>query len=91
MKFKLSKDFELDYKDFEDVGMRIFIAGMSGSGKSHAAKVIVEEAIENGFPVIIVDPEGEYASLKELYKTIVVGGKYADVPINEDMIFQSSF
>ncbi|MFB6113922.1 MAG: helicase HerA domain-containing protein [Halodesulfurarchaeum sp.] len=49
------------------------IFGKSGSGKSNSASVIVEELLEKGFPVLIVDIEGEYAPLRERYDVVHVG------------------
>jgi hypothetical protein len=49
------------------------IFGKSGSGKSNTASVVVEELLEKGFPVLIVDIEGEYATLSERYEVVTVG------------------
>lgn len=40
--------------------------GSSGSGKTVACKVIVEECLMQGIPVIAVDPQGDIASLAHL-------------------------
>ncbi len=37
--------------------------GSSGSGKTVFCKVVVEEAVRNGVPVIAIDPQGDIASL----------------------------
>jgi DNA helicase HerA-like ATPase len=37
---------------------------MTGSGKSYTAAVIMEEMLERDIPLLIIDPHGEYASLK---------------------------
>lgn len=43
---------------------RHFVAlGASGSGKTVLCKCVMEEAVRNGIPVIIVDPQGDIASL----------------------------
>jgi len=42
----------------------IAILAKSGSGKSFCTGVIIEELIEKNIPVIIIDPHGEYSSLK---------------------------
>jgi predicted nucleic acid-binding Zn-ribbon protein len=52
---------------------RGFITGKSGSGKSNSASVIVEELLDRGFPVLIVDTDGEYWGLKEEYEILHVG------------------
>lgn len=43
---------------------RIFIVGKPGSGKSYTVGVVVEEFLKKGIPVVIIDPHGEYSSLK---------------------------
>ena len=40
------------------------ILAKTGSGKSYTAGVIVEELIERDIPLLIIDPHGEYSSLK---------------------------
>ncbi|MFB6121687.1 MAG: helicase HerA domain-containing protein, partial [Halobacteriaceae archaeon] len=52
---------------------RAFVTGKSGSGKSNTASVVVEELLEAGFPVLIVDTDGEYYGLKETYELLHVG------------------
>ncbi|AEA47507.1 helicase HerA domain-containing protein [Archaeoglobus veneficus] len=41
------------------------ILAKTGSGKSYTAGVIIEELLERGVPLFIIDPHGEYATLKE--------------------------
>lgn len=38
---------------------RGFVTGKSGSGKSNTASVVCEELLEAGFPMLIVDCEGD--------------------------------
>ncbi|BDC19505.1 DUF87 domain-containing protein [Acidianus sp. HS-5] len=38
----------------------IAILGIRGSGKSNTAKVLGKELIREGFPLIVIDPDGEY-------------------------------
>ncbi len=42
----------------------VSILAKSGSGKSFCSGVIIEELIEKNIPVLIIDPHGEYNSLK---------------------------
>ncbi len=42
----------------------IAVLAKSGSGKSYAVAVLIEEILDKGLPVIIIDPHGEYYSLK---------------------------
>ncbi|AIY91197.1 helicase HerA domain-containing protein [Geoglobus acetivorans] len=46
------------------VQKHVCILAKTGSGKSYTAGVIIEELIEKGVPLLIIDPHGEYASLK---------------------------
>ncbi|MDF1557199.1 MAG: DUF87 domain-containing protein [ANME-2 cluster archaeon] len=41
------------------------ILAKTGSGKSYTAGVILEEILEQDVPLLIIDPHGEYSSLKE--------------------------
>jgi len=41
------------------------ILAKTGSGKSYTSGVIVEELLERDVPLFIVDPHGEYASMKD--------------------------
>lgn len=52
---------------------RGFVTGKSGSGKSNTASVIVEELLSQGFPVLIVDTDGEYYGLKEEFEILHAG------------------
>ena len=52
---------------------RGFVTGKSGSGKSNTASVIVENLLDNNFPVLIVDSDGEYYGLKEEYEVLHAG------------------
>jgi len=52
---------------------RSFITGKSGSGKSNTASVVIENLLDNGFPVMIVDTDGEYYGLKEEYEKLHAG------------------
>jgi len=42
----------------------ISILAKSGSGKSYSSSVIIEEILEKDIPLLIIDPHGEYSSLK---------------------------
>lgn len=52
------------------------IIGKSDSGKSNTATVIAEELLDLGIPIAVIDPEGEYVSLKEEYPVV----HFADDP-----------
>lgn len=61
------------------VGQRIAVLGVSGSGKSNTTAVLLEEALERGIPLTIVDMEGEYLSLTARYPLVIAGRKPADI------------
>lgn len=42
----------------------VAILAKSGSGKSYTVGVLLEEIIEKGVPLIVIDPHGEYPSMK---------------------------
>jgi hypothetical protein len=62
---------------------RTAVLGMSGSGKSHLIGVLCEEMCKLDLPIIIVDPEGEYSTLKEKYEIVwACNEKDADIMLN---------
>ena len=64
---------------------RGFITGKSGSGKSNTASVMLENLLDNNFPVLIVDSDGEYYGLKEAYEILHVGAdEECDIQVTAD-------
>lgn len=57
---------------------KLLIQASSGGGKSRTLRRIAEQAFGT-VPVIIIDPEGEFASLREKFGFLLVG-KDGDVP-----------
>jgi hypothetical protein len=55
--------------------------GSSGSGKTVACKVMIEELARNGIPVIAFDPQGDIASLALTEEAEVVAEKGTDAQI----------
>jgi uncharacterized protein len=80
----IADDFQINLDDWTESGDRDAILASSGMGKSYLAGVIMEELIESGTPVFIIDPEGENYTLAERYPMLIVGGEYATVNINLD-------
>ena len=72
---------------------RIAIVGTSGSGKTYAAKGLVERLLDEGARVCVVDPLGVWWGLRDLadggspgpHPVVVFGGRHADVPLAPDM------
>ncbi|HEX9186926.1 MAG TPA: helicase HerA-like domain-containing protein, partial [Vicinamibacteria bacterium] len=61
------KRLDLDPADLLTHGL---IVGMTGSGKTGLAIVLVEELLRNGVPVLAVDPKGDLANLLLLFETL---------------------
>ncbi len=62
---------------------RTAVMGMSGSGKSYLIGVLCEELCKADLPFIIIDPEGEYKSLKEKFDIVwACNDPDADVLLN---------
>ncbi len=73
----------LDIADF--VGKSIALLGITGSGKTNTAAVLIEEQLLHGLPMTIVDIEGEYWGLKERYDLLVVGrSEHSELPLTAD-------
>ncbi len=83
---EISENFTLNWENFKNEGLRIAIFGQSGSGKSHAVKVFLEEFVKSKIPYVVIDPEGEYISFKEISPALIVGGKYSDIPLKEAIL-----
>jgi DNA helicase HerA-like ATPase len=67
------------------------IVGRTGSGKTFAAKTMVEQDLAGGRRVCVVDPTGAWWGLRldftgrsALYDVVIFGGEHADVPITPD-------
>ncbi len=62
----LETDDEIEiFVDQEDFYKHFSVIGQTGSGKSYATAVLIEEMLEQELPVLVIDPHGEYSSLGE--------------------------
>src|SRR5215470_5212434 len=71
---------------------RLAIVGTSGSGKTYAAKGLVEHLLEASARICVVDPLGVWWGLRSSadgaavgYPVVVFGGRHADVALDESM------
>lgn len=71
MNIDKDNQFRLELSEF--VGLSVAVLGMTGQGKTNTDAVIAEEALSHGYPLTIVDPEGEFFSLKERFEILVAG------------------
>jgi len=72
-KIAIDEDGEVTLPVVEVLTGRAFLTGKSGAGKSNSASVVAEELLDRGFPLLIVDTDGEYWGLKEEYEILHVG------------------
>ena len=68
----------------EDIyGKAIAVLGVRGSGKTNTAAVFVEELLSKGIPVIVLDIDGEYWTLRESYDVLIVSAdEKADIQLD---------
>jgi hypothetical protein len=67
------------------VGKSIAVLGITGSGKTNTAAVLIEELLVSGLPLTIIDIEGEYWGLKEKFEILVAGrSPQAELEIGPD-------
>jgi uncharacterized protein len=81
---KVAADFSVDLSAYRATGERDAILASSGMGKSYLTGVILEETLENGGLVCIIDPEGEHHTLAERYPMLLVGGDHGVLPLTLD-------
>jgi hypothetical protein len=60
------------------IDSRMLIEGNSGSGKSWLLRLLLER-VAGRIPFIVIDPEGEFASLREKVDCVLVGSE-GDIP-----------
>lgn len=72
----------------EALAHHIAILGKTGSGKSNAAKTLVEAALDRGERVCVLDPTGAWYGLRltakgkpSPYPVVIFGGQHADLQI----------
>ncbi len=77
------QQLRLPVEDF--VGRSTALLGITGSGKTNTAAVIIEELLSSGLPMTIVDIEGEYYGIKQLYNVLVVGrSEHAELDVTPE-------
>ena len=81
MKFQIGDTIETQESFSLDIANiitgRTFIASITRFGKSWTARKIIEECFGHA-GIILIDPEGEYASLREKYPFLIIG---RDIPL----------
>ncbi len=76
----------------EILDQHVAIIGKTGSGKTYAAKGMVERMLTEGRRICILDPTGAWWGLKSSadgteagFPMVIFGGAHADIPINDQM------
>lgn len=71
------------------LSQHVILLGKTRAGKSSVMRGMVERLLDQGKPVCIIDPKGDWWGLKSSadgkqagYKVIIFGGEHADVPLN---------
>jgi DNA helicase HerA-like ATPase len=63
-------------------GKMIAVLGITGSGKTNTAAVLIEELLATNIPLAIVDIEGEFWGLKEKFEILIAGrSENADIEV----------
>lgn len=75
-KIKLNNKIEMDIQEL--MRSKLLIQANSGGGKSWTVRRIIEQS-HGMIQQIIIDPEGEYANLREKYD-FILAGKGGDIP-----------
>jgi hypothetical protein len=76
-------DLSLETEAF--VGRSVAVLGITGSGKTNTAAVLIEELLTQGLPMTIIDIEGEYWGLKQSYDLLIAGrSEHAELEIGPD-------
>jgi Helicase HerA, central domain len=80
---RIAPDFVLDTERFKDEGLRGGIFASPGAGKGYLLGVLIEELIDAGYPCVMVDPESELWTFREI-GALVLGGPHGHVPLAGD-------
>jgi|SRR5882672_4711818 len=81
---RVSEGFSVDLEPFRSTGERDAILASSGMGKSYLTGVLMEETLETGGLLCVIDPEGEHWTLGERYPILIIGGDHAALPLEEE-------
>lgn len=81
-RLNIDTDGKVQLNSEDLIGVSAAILGITGSGKSNTAAVLIEEGLANGLPMTIIDTDGEHWGLKEKFEILVAGrGEHVDVEI----------
>lgn len=80
--FNIDTTQQLNLDNSSFIGCSTAVLGITGSGKTNTAAVLIEELLSHGLPMTIVDIEGEYYGLKQHYDLLIAGrSEHAELEI----------
>ncbi|WP_114766213.1 ATP-binding protein [Vibrio rhodolitus] len=83
-------DVEVSLSATQVVARHMAILAMTGGGKTVASRQIISETAQHGYPVVIMDPHGDYLGLWEKQKELLKGTKvrlfYPSIWVSEENI-----
>jgi len=88
--FKLSDNLIIDYSQFREEGLRVTVLARAGAGKSNLGALFVEQALDAGVQVCIIEPLAEWYTLRSMYDSVVWIGEGGDLPIVPDVVHMYS-
>ncbi len=75
-------DLDVSLDANELVQKHCSVLARTGSGKSYTCGVVIEELLEQNVPVVIIDPHGEFRSLKEPNKSSSQGDRMKEFGVS---------
>lgn len=60
---------------------RSALVGRTGSGKTNTAVLLAEQMIARNWPLVILDPQGDWWGLRSKYQIAILGGDHGDAPL----------
>jgi hypothetical protein len=76
-RIQIGENVHLDIERLRET--RMMLQASSGAGKTNAVRLVSEQLIGAGQQVVVIDPEGEFSTLRERFDLLVIG-KGGDIP-----------
>lgn len=88
MKLRIARGYAIDLNapPFDTMGLRAFISGMSGAGKSYTQMKFIEEAFAGKLQFCLLDVHGEGHVLGELGDKVMVVSDRFGIPVVKEAI-----
>lgn len=86
VRFSNSTVIDVKSKTLLEEGFRVWISGESGSGKSSATALILEQVLSQGGQVLCCDPHGEYGNMWSVNPGTIERIGYGGSPVEDSSI-----